>query len=71
MMKFQRFTRKLRQAYYFKNKIWYHVRPHVALMGKGVSLIGPRKIEKFGIAFLNKNSHITNSIRGFANIGCY
>ncbi|MEN6473573.1 MAG: NAD(P)-binding protein [Syntrophaceae bacterium] len=71
LLEFQRFTRKFRQAYYFKNKIWYHMRPHVDLMEKGVNLIGPGQLEKLGMALLNQNMRITTSVPGFANVGCY
>lgn len=68
---FQRFTRNFKAAYFFKNKIWYKIRPHVDLMEKGVRLIGPQRMERLGNALVKEDRHLPSSIPGYANLGCY
>jgi flavin-dependent dehydrogenase len=71
MRDFQRFTRHFRAAYYFKNKVHYRMRAHVALQEKMVNLIGTKRVERLA-KMTEVIPQMPGSVPGFARVmGCF
>lgn len=68
---FARFTRRFRDAYLVKNRIWYRfVRPNVTMMEKGIRLLGVPTVERMGILLGKGNLPAPFAIPGFGNLTC-
>lgn len=66
---FQRITRRFRAAYYFKNKVFYRVRPHVDAMEKVINTLGVRRTERLVSVVETRN--LPGSVPGFGMLGCH
>jgi hypothetical protein len=69
---FQRFTRRFRENYFVKNKIWYRfVRPNVRGMEMGVKAVGPSNAGRFGCMIASGKLPFRSAIPGFSPMSCH
>lgn len=67
---FNRFNRGFSRGFFFKNKVWYHIRPHVSWLEWTIRLIGPERVRKMA-AFYFSRHHFPFNLPGFARLGVY
>lgn len=67
---FARFTRRYKESYYLKNKMWYKfVRPNVNMMEKTIRTIGVKNMERAG-ALTGRGLPARMAIPGFGHLNC-
>jgi flavin-dependent dehydrogenase len=68
---FERFTRRFRENYYIKNKVWYpYIRPNVTAMERGVNLVGRSTVEHMGKLLVEGKLPARFAVPGFGPINC-
>ena len=68
---FERFNRGFRQGIFFKNNIWYRMRPHVGFMEWQIKLLGPERVSKMLEIAIKRGSKYPFNIPGFSTLGNY
>jgi len=68
---FERFNRGFKQGIFFKNNVWYRVRPNVGLMERQIRLLGPERLSKMlGLAMV-RGAKFPFNLPGFCQLGNY
>lgn len=74
---FERFNRGFRKGLFFKNKVWYRLRPHVGLMemqlraANALGLMKPELVSRAVGSALNRGAKFPFNLPGFSSIGNY
>jgi len=68
---FERFNRGFRQGLFFKNNIWYRLRPHVGFMEWQIRMLGPKRVAKMVEIALKRGSKYPFNLPGFSTLGNY
>jgi flavin-dependent dehydrogenase len=68
---FERFNRGFKQGIFFKNNIWYRIRPKVGLMERQIRLLGPERLAKMMELSFKRGSKFPFNLPGFSMLGNY
>jgi flavin-dependent dehydrogenase len=74
---FERFNRGFRQGLFFKNNVWYRIRPHVGLMERQLKLadmlglMKPELLEKLIGNAMRRGAKFPFNLPGFSQLGNY
>ncbi len=67
---FDRFNRDFARGFRFKNRVWYHIRPHVDLLEWFLRAVGPERLRRLAALYFSRHRAPFN-LPGFARLGVY